>query len=734
MRTIASTAALLSFVAMGAPASADEQAPADAEASADEQDGSGSEVIEVARSVEPGSEHVVSEAELERFEHDDIHQILATVPGVYFREEDGFGLRPNIGMRGTDPERSAKVALMEDGILIAPAPYSAPAAYYFPLVTRMSAVEVVKGPGTVVYGPNTVGGSVNLVSQEVPRSGHIGFVDVAGGDSLYGKLHARYGMATSYAGFLVEGVKLHSNGFKDLDGGGNTGFDKTDLVFKGRLQSNPAHRTFHQVNLTIGYADEDSNETYTGLSDDDFAANPYRRYRGTALDHMSWDHLRWQLSHRVEIGSDVDVQTTLYRNSFNRAWRKLNGFRGDSDLAGILANPDAGNNPIFFGVLRGDSDTSSAAEELLIGTNDRRFVSQGLQTVIHGEKQVWPGKHDLRLGVRLHRDQADRHHSEDPYAMIGGELMSAGTTEITTDSLAMASAAATFLQDQIAMGPVALTLGSRIELVSTELVDRMMATTTTDHYFVWIPGAGAYYKVVEGVGLLAGVHKGFVPVAPGAGDGVRPEDSLNYETGVRLSRWGIGAEAIGFFTDYRNLKGSCTFSSGCETDQLGQEFNGGAVHTLGVESMIQASPAIAPELHLLMRGSYTFTRSTFQSDFESDNPQWGSVEAGDYLPYLPQHQLSGTMGLQSASWELSAALRFQGAMRNHAGQGTIPDGERIPAYAVADLAGSYDFGRWGRAYLTIDNVFDQPYLVSYRPYGARPGKPRIAILGYKNRF
>jgi len=724
------TAAFLTLTALCSPALADDET----DDAVPETPDATSEVIEVESSVKPGSDHVVSEKELERFEHDDIHQILATVPGVYFREEDGFGLRPNIGMRGTDPERSAKVALMEDGILIAPAPYSAPAAYYFPLVTRMSAVEVVKGPGTVIYGPNTVGGSVNLVSQEVPRSGHTGYVDVAGGDSLYGKLHARYGMATSYAGFLVEGVKLHSNGFKELDGGGDTGFDKTDLLFKGRVQSNPASRVFHQLLLTVGHADEDSNETYTGLSDDDFAATPYRRYRGTALDHMKWDHLRWQLSHRVEIGADVQVQTTLYRNSFNRVWRKLNGFRGDSDLAGILANPDAGNNAIFFSVLRGDSDSSSSAEELLIGTNDRRFVSQGLQSVVHGETARWPGKHDFRVGVRLHQDQADRRHSEDPFAMVGGELMPMGGTEITTDSLAMANAAATFAQDEITMGPLALTLGSRVELVSTSLLDRTMSATTTDQYVVWIPGAGAYYRAADGIGLLAGVHKGFVPVAPGAGAGVRPEDSINYETGVRLSKWGIGAEAIGFFTDYRNLKGSCTFSSGCEADQLGQEFNGGAVHTLGVESMVQSTPAITANLRLLVRAGYTFTRSTFQSAFDSSNPQWGSVDPGDHLPYLPEHQLSTTLGLQSASWEVSAALRYQGTMRNHAGQGAIIDGERIPGYAVTDLAGSYDFGRWGRAYLTLDNVFDQSYLVSYRPYGARPGKPRFAILGYKNHF
>ena len=64
-----------------------------------------------------GSSFYLSNAELNQFSDIDINRALDRIPGITVYEEDGFGLRPNISLRGTSPERSSKITIMEDGIL-----------------------------------------------------------------------------------------------------------------------------------------------------------------------------------------------------------------------------------------------------------------------------------------------------------------------------------------------------------------------------------------------------------------------------------------------------------------------------------------------------------------------------------------------------------------------------------------------------------------------------------------
>jgi Fe(3+) dicitrate transport protein len=287
----------------------------------------------------PGSAHVVTPERMtsQRLVFDDVHALLRHVPGVNVSDEEGHGRRPNIGMRGTGVGRSAKVAIMEDGVLAAPAPYSAPAAYLFPVVGRMESIEVRKGSSQVKYGPWTTGGALNLVSSSIP-AGLEGLVDVAGGQDGNGKLRARVGSTHGRFGWLAETYQLQTDGFKRLDTGGDTGFELQDYMLKLRLGSGAAARVYQDVELKLGRTTEASRETYLGLAETDFRATPLRRYAATELDRLDTEATQYSLRHFVRPAANVDLTTVAYRNEFARTWYKLDRMAGAS-LSAALTDP-----------------------------------------------------------------------------------------------------------------------------------------------------------------------------------------------------------------------------------------------------------------------------------------------------------------------------------------------------------------------------------------------------------
>jgi len=707
--------------------------PSTVSVSAPASDTVGSETIEIVDRPPPGSQAAVDTAALERAEHDDIHKVLAAVAGVYLRDEDGYGLRPNIGMRGAAAERSAKVALMEDGVLIAPAPYSAPAAYYFPLVTRMSKIEVTKGPAAILYGPNTVGGAINLVSEPMPGE-RSAYLDAALGSDRYGKLHARAAERGERWGVMAEYVKLRTDGFKRIDGGGDSGFGKDDAQLSARLSSLPTARVYHQLDARVGYATERSNETYTGLTDADFAASPLRRYAATRDDQMNWTHWRFRLAHRLELGTWLRVETTAYRNDFHRVWAKVDGFYGQRDFAELIANPDAGANRIYYAVLTGAADSASPEEELIRGSNDRTFASEGVQSRAELRGAIGPTTHTVDAGVRVHFDRARRQRYEDGFRMMGGDLVASDRARQTAlDTTAETLAIAAHAQDAVRWRRLEVVSGVRVEVLDGDFADHLGGATRSGVSTVVIPGGGAQVQLTDEASLLAGVHRGFVPVAPSAAADTRPELSVNYEAGARWRSDRLGADLIGFFSDYSNLKGSCTFSTGCAAQQEGDEYNGGRVHIWGVEAQADGELALTSALAARLHGAYTLTRSAFQSSFESEFAGWQDVRKGDELPYLPAHQIALGAAIGGARWELGSMLRWHGAVRDLPGQGAIAPGERGDALLAIDLSAH---GRlaWGELYATCDNLLDEQVIVSRRPYGPRPSSPRLVVVGFKARL
>jgi Fe(3+) dicitrate transport protein len=692
-----------------------------------------------------GSVQFISEDVLTEMKYSDVNRMLRLVPGINIQEEDGFGLRPNIGLRGTGLDRSSKIAIHEDGVLAAPAPYAAPSAYYFPSAGRMNAVEVVKGPAGIKYGPLTTGGAINFFSTPIP-SGEAYEMEVAGGSDGYARVHSTLGRtfereAGPTLGVLGEVFKVKSDGFKVLDGGGNTGFDIADFVGKVSLASGPDADFKQSIEFKVQYSDEISSETYLGLTDIDFAANPYRRYRGSQLDQMDSEHKTFQASYQAELTDFITFSVVAYSTAFQRNWFKLDKVMGAS-ISNILENPTA--YAAEFEAIVGAGGYVSVDDALSIKNNNRSYAAEGLQALIAYDFETGAAAHNLEASIRFHKDEMDRFQWVDQFRMDVGSLVltTAGVPGTDSNRIETAEAWSLFVLDQIFWGPVTLTPGVRVEAIELRREDFGKSDPSRtgvslgireNEVDVVIPGIGATYDLTDEISLLAGVHKGFTH--PGAGSLADAEESVNFEFGARYFAPDFGFEVIAFFNDYSNLVGTCTASTGggCA---IGDQFDGGAVDVTGIEFMglsdLGAMAGLGVSIPL--RVTYTYTQAEFQTDFVSAYSPWGSVASGDEMPLIPEHQLNIALGVEGDRWSINANVNYTAEARASAGQGTIEANDRIDGRVVVDLEADYQVNETYELFATLENVFDETYLVSRTPAGLRPGKPQSFQIGFTARF
>lgn len=691
----------------------------------------------------PGSVHYLGPAELDKFNYGDIHRILRNIPGVNIQEEEGFGLRPNIGLRGSGVERSSKITIMEDGVLMAPAPYAAPAAYYFPTSGRMQGVEVRKGSSQIKYGPYTTGGAINFISTQIPNQ-FAGKVSVLGGNYGSRTVHAVIGDSYKNIGFSLETYQAHSDGFKELDNGGDTGYDLQDYIAKIRINTNPDAKIPQSLTLKLGQTIGESDETYLGLTDSDFAATPFRRYSGSQKDVMNTRQRQIMLRHQMRPFDFMDVTTTIYRTDFERNWYKLNKVKASEDgdkvsISKILDDPIKYNQE--FDIIRGA--TSLNGDALEVKANNREYYSKGLQTVLgfrFGSKTI---KNDLEIGLRFHQDQIDRFQWVDMYKMEDGVMMltNSGTPGTESNRVETANAFAGYLQYTLQVGPWTIVPGLRYENIDIERLDygkEDPTRTGADLSFrsnkvdVVIPGIGIDYKINSKWNSFLGIHKGFSP--PGSKEGTEPEESVNYELGFRFQHQALYIQSVLFFNDYSNLLGSDFASSGGQGTI--DQFNGGDVNVSGIEFELHYDllATAKTSLSLPVGITYTLTEGEFQNSFDSEFDGWGKVEEGDELPYLPEHQLALFLGLESGKFSVNLSSKYQSALRTVPGQGEIPLNESTDSQFVVDFSTNYSLHKNITLFGSIRNLTDQVYNVARRPAGLRPGMPRSFMIGLKARF
>lgn len=686
----------------------------------------------------PGSATLVRREDIEQLAPQNAGDVLRTVPGLNVVSEDGMGLRLNIGIRGLDPNRSRQVLVLEDGIPVTMNPYGSPELYYSPAIERMDRVEVVRGSGQILFGPQTVGGVINYITRDPPRRPS-GGVDLRYGNYGYFLAHAHAGATHGPIGWRVDAIHRRYDGPRNLDLG------LTDVALRLRLQL--SSRSI--LGVKVNFYQEDSAATYLGLTTPQFNRDP--SFNPAGNDRFTVQRYAVALTHQHAFSGSLMLRTNFYAYQTERAWR-----RQEYDRAGTAmdyeraCDPDGTCGALGAPGVSPTRDGGSIYLRRLSAIRDRTFGVLGFEprltyTWRAGENVAG----ELNAVARFHTEGAD-----DQLRISSLTTVNAGTPVDAEFRSGYALSAA--LQNRFAFWDrLFITPGLRVEsfwsdrfITRASSVDAMGQTVTRDvdvrgsaHSVALIPGLGLSVNATPALSFFGGVHRGYAPprtkdaVSPsGVNLQLDPELSWNSELGARLrvGRW-FDAEIAGFWMEFDNQIIPPSESGGAVA---AGGFNSGHSRHVGVEASVTFD--LAP---LVQRAGQSFTLPlTVNYTWLPTADFVDGLFGGNRLPYAPQHTLYTRLRFvhrAGVSAQLGATyVGAQFADRENTAFASV-DGlvGEIPGYLTVDARVGYSMRSTGLTfYLAGRNLTDQVYIANRAPQGIQPAGFRQVFLGLEWNF
>jgi len=655
----------------------------------------------------PGSAETVDERTLEKSRVFTANEALRKVPGVNARDEEGFGLRPNVGIRGLNPTRSTKATLLEDGIPLAYAPYGDNASYYHPPIDRYERIEVLKGAGQILFGPQTIGGVINYITPTPPqRFG--GFLSGTLGNREYFNGKVQLGAS----GMLLDYTRKQGDGARD-----NTESELNDLNFKKALSLG----TSQALTLRASYFAEDSTVTYSGLTDAEFR-NLGPRYNPFKNDKFDIDRYGLSATHEWQIGSDALLLTNLYYSDFARDWWRQSSTTTDPQCGAAFTGAR------ITGALV-DPDTCNSVQGRL-----RRYYTWGVEPRLQLAHTAFGVRSELQAGVKAHYETQKRRqlNGTSPTAR-SGTLVEASRRETDAYSL--------FAQNRFLLGRWAVTPGVRYERIKSERTENLTGRTGSDSLAQWIPSLGATYNPAKTLTLFAGVHRGFSPprtedVIAGTGTSteVGPELSTNWELGLRAEpSAGTNLQAALFRNDFKRLIAVGSIAGGSTPLAEGEALFQGA----------ELAGRLGGESGVYLRGAFTFLPTAEQTTpFRqvANGALVAGSAAGNRQPYAPKRLLTAAVGYAMGGFDTQLEAVHVGEQFSDFAntEAAAPNGNgqtgKLAAYTIWNLAVNYDLRpQRTTLFLALKNLADKTYIVD-RTRGILVGSPRLVQAGLRYAF
>ncbi|MBM4203808.1 MAG: TonB-dependent receptor [Gammaproteobacteria bacterium] len=650
-------------------------------------------------------------------------EALRKAVGVNVRDEEGFGLRPNIGLRGLNPTRSTKVLLLEDGIPLAYAPYGDNASYYHPPIDRFARIEVLKGAAVNLYGPQTVGGVINYITP-TPLDEFTGLVRLTAGDEGYRNVHA----LVSGAGLQFDVVDKRGDGSRD-----NQDSHIRDFNAKWLLDAGEDHTLILRANHYI----EDSKVSYSGITDAELRNFGYR-YNPFRNDEFDARRTGFSITHDWSLADSTTLTTNLYHATFDRDWWRQASTTSDSQCNAVryAANGTTVNFQAAraFGINVDPNQCNSRQGRL------RSYRSYGVEPRVDVDWSLGDSSNQLTLGARFHKEnQVRRQRNGVSPVASSGTLVERNTRETRANAVS--------LQNRLVLGNFEVTPGIRHERIHNDRSNGLNNASGDATTTAWLPSLGMSWQLNDSVSLFASAHEGFSPPRTedlidnnGFQTHVNAEKSRNLEAGIRSNFGALSLDATLFRTDFDTqiavgsiAGGSVPLAEG-ETRYEGLEL---AAYT-NFENLFGWNWTPYAQLAWTWLPTADLESAFTRVDNRTLIP--GALK-GNRLPYAPEYLVTASIG---AKWShgLDAHLELVyvddqyadfANTREAAVNGNGQFGE-ISSYNIWNISLNWTPETWPvTLFTTVKNIGGKKYIVD-RTRGILTSPPRMVQAGVEVRF
>lgn len=659
------------------------------------------------------------------------NEIFRKSPGLHVTDEEGAGLRTNIGIRGLDPDRSRSVLILEDGIPVSLNPYGEPEMYYTPAIDRMERVEILKGSGQILFGPQTIGGVINYITAD-PTLDPTTRLRLRAGNGGFLSTQLSHSQTNGNTGVLVN--YLH----KRASQVGYVGFNIHD--FSTKLKFKLSNKS--TLGIKISAYDEQSDATYVGLTQSMFDAGGQDFTRMSPDDRLQIRRYALSATHQYEVNKSMQIKTTAYAYTTTRNWQRQD----------FVSNGSSNVRPAnFTGQIWGDTTIANGAIFMRNsnGHRNRQFEVAGIESRLSYQYSAGKLKNQLDAGVRLQHERAYEQ-------LVFGTKADARSGNMIENEIRTGMAFSAYAQNRIDISHnFSVSPGLRLEQFGFErnINRRRFNNLVTDTSVIaessvnqLIPGIGANWNVNKQTTVFAGVHRGFAPPrVKDAIDGgglvqqLDAELSWNYELGTRmqLKNW-ADVELTAFRMDFSNQIIPVSQSSGGTGAGL---INGGRTLHQGLEfaTNLDFGKLLKQSYGLQLNLMATYVDARFTSDrFVIQSTDTLNIN-GNRTPYAPEWLLTAGLTFEAKS---GLALRLSA---NHisAQFGDIQNREmasangregKIDAYTLIDASVFYPFKQKYSLSLSVKNLTNERYIVTRRPQGIRVGLPMFILAGFDIRF